>query len=471
MNNYPIFKEIPYQDANSVYALFADQAWSIFLDSADSAQQMEDTNRYSYIGVDPFEKIVIKNKKLLSNGDAVEQPFQYLKQVMNKYKLDHKPGYPLFQGGALGFFSYDLCHYLEEVNYPKHADENPYPDLAIGLYDIIIAVDHVEKKSELVSTGFPEIEPEKRLARAQKRINEYLQKLLNKASNEKALTSPGKVELRSPFDKKTYANIVKKAQNYILEGDIFEVNLSHRFTAKIDAARTDKYQLYCRMREHNPSPFSAYLNFDEYQILSASPERFILLNGDQVSTRPIKGTAPRHNDPLEDQRIAKALQNSEKDRSENIIIVDLMRNDLSKICLTESIEVKKLCGLESYPSVHHLVSVVQGQLTPESDAFDLLEASFPGGSITGAPKIRSMQIIYELEPTARGPYCGSVGFIGFDGSMDTSIIIRTLLSYGDHISYQAGGAVVMDSSPEGEYIETLTKSAAIQSTLASWNKK
>lgn len=469
MEELPIAIEIPYEDPAIFFKIFSKEPWSFFLDSADSKKQREDTNRYSYIALDPFEKIVIKNNRRINSEDFVDNPFEYLKQIMSHYQLAYRTGLPPFQGGVLGYFSYDLCHYLEEINYPLIAEESHYADLAVGLYDVVISFDHVLQKSWIVSTGFPEKTRSSRFKKAKEQIAIYLDKL-SKNSNDKYRNSQFKLEevnLISPFNKNGYAELVKKAQKYILEGDIFEVNLSHRFQATLKPEEIHKYDLYLTMRACNPSPFSAYLNLGDHHILSTSPERFLLLQDKVVSTRPIKGTAPRGNSPIEDKTIADALVSSEKDCSENVMIADLLRNDLSKVCEPDSITVKKLCGLETYPTVHHLVTVIEGRLRQEITALDLLEACFPGGSITGAPKIRAMQIIYELEPTPRGPYCGSIGYIGFNNSLDTSIMIRTLLVQGDKISYQAGGAVVLDSSPEGEYEETIAKSMSIRKALVT----
>lgn len=472
MNMQPLFVEIPYVEPSQLFSIVANEPWCFFLDSANSIQQMEDTNRYSYIGFDPFETVFIKNHQRKGSTEKINHPFQYVKKCLEKFKIEHCDALPPFQGGAVGYFSYDLCHYLEKIPYPSIPELNPYADLALGFYDMIVAFDHVDQRAWIISTGFPETAAPLQLERAKERLDRC-QTLLGKArsSLHTLLCEYLPIEFRSPFNQKTYAEIVQKAQHYILEGDIFEVNLSHRFSAKFDFLSDNHYALYLKIRHCNPSPFSAFLNLGDHHILSTSPERFLSLKNNRVSTRPIKGTAPRSKQPQADSKIAAALATSEKDRSENIMIVDLLRNDLSKVCLDDSVMVKKLCGLETYPTIHHLVSVIEGQLLPNKTALDLLEACFPGGSVTGAPKIRAMEIIYELEPTPRGPYCGSIGFIGFNGNMDTSITIRTLLMHTNTLSYQTGGAVVLDSSPESEYHETLIKSAAIRQLFSYWNNQ
>ncbi len=470
MNKLPLYTEIPYDDPARYFREFFDKPWAILLDSADAGMQREDTNRYSYIVVEPFETVVIRDHHRLETGEKTEDPFQYLQQILNRYQLVHHPELSLFQGGAVGYFSYDLCHYYEDIPKPSIAEPHAYADLAVGFYHTIIAFDHVREKAWVIATGFPETEQSRQVLKAEADREHWLQRLgPRKLGGRHARSGSGAIKLTrdlvSPFDYKSYQDMVKRAQQYILEGDIFEVNLSHRFEGGVDFARMDRYDLYLRMRSANPSPFSAYLNFDNFQILSTSPERFLSLKNGMVSTRPIKGTAPRSALLEEDEALAHALLVSEKDRAENVMIVDLLRNDLSKVCMAHGVHVKKLCGLETYPTVHHLVSVIEGQLRFDMKACDLLCACFPGGSITGVPKVRAMQIIYELEPTARGPYCGSVGFIGYNGAMDTSILIRTLLCEGKKVSYQVGGAVLLNSSPEQEYEETWTKSLSIRRVL------
>jgi para-aminobenzoate synthetase component I len=258
--------------------------------------------------------------------------------------------------------------------------------------------------------------------------------------------------------------MVHRVIDYIDAGDVFQVNVSQCFNTKFPG-NYSSMAVYEKLRQLNPAPFSAYLNFPSVTLLSSSPERFLQLSARYIETRPIKGTRKRVAGPIADQLMVNDLLTSEKDRAENIMIVDLLRNDISKVCDDYSVKVTKLCGIESYPTVHHLVSVITGQLKPEHDALDLLKATFPGGSITGAPKVRAMAIIAELEGTQRGPYCGSIGYIGFNGDMDTSITIRTFVIKGDEIYFQAGGGIVADSVPTAEYHEALTKAAALITTL------
>ncbi|HJX87490.1 MAG TPA: aminodeoxychorismate synthase component I, partial [Gemmatimonadales bacterium] len=269
--------------------------------------------------------------------------------------------------------------------------------------------------------------------------------------------------LRSTFTHRGYLDAVARVREYIVAGDIFQANLSQRLQAPL---REAPYDLYRRLRRRNPAPFAAYFDCGDLTVLSASPERFLRLDErGAVETRPIKGTRPRGLGPMHDAALGRALAESEKDRAENVMIVDLLRNDLSRVCRPGSVRVPELFALEHHPTVHHLVSTVVGELAPGADAVDLIRATFPGGSITGAPKVRAMEIIAELEPTRRGVYCGSVGYLSRTGAMDTSIVIRTFVRVGREVYFQAGGGIVADSDPELEYRETLDKARGLIAAL------
>ncbi|HXI19742.1 MAG TPA: aminodeoxychorismate synthase component I, partial [Gemmatimonadales bacterium] len=273
------------------------------------------------------------------------------------------------------------------------------------------------------------------------------------------------IALRSSFTHRGYLDAVTRVREYIVAGDIFQANLSQRLEAPLEE---DPWHFYRRLREMNPAPFAAYLEFDGVYVASASPERFLLVDpAGRVETRPIKGTRPRGLSPRHDAELSRELHGSEKDRAENLMIVDLLRNDLSRVCGPGTVRVPELFALEGYRSVHHLVSTVTGELAPGRDALDLLAASFPGGSITGAPKVRAMEIIAELEPSRRGIYCGSIGYLSVTGAMDTSIVIRTVVSLGGRAYFSAGGGIVADSDPEQEYRETLDKARAIVATFGA----
>jgi para-aminobenzoate synthetase component 1 len=320
---------------------------------------------------------------------------------------------------------------------------------------VVVAFDVIERRGFILSTGFPEMERPARHRRAIER-GRWFEARLRRAP---VVPPAGNMPLEgwtSNFTKVSYQRMVREVIERILSGDIFQANVAQRFEAPVPLD-FDHFGFYRRLRTFNPAPFAAYLDHADFVIASASPERFLKVDGDRVETRPIKGTRRRFADAVLDALQARALTESRKDRAENVMIVDLLRNDLSKVCLPGSVQVPRLCGLETFASVHHLVSTVVGRLREGQGAADVLAAAFPGGSVTGAPKVRAMEIITEMEGHARGPYCGAIGYIGFDGTMDTSIVIRTAAFRGGTCVVQAGGGVVTASDPAAEYDETLDK--------------
>jgi para-aminobenzoate synthetase component 1 len=459
MMAYPLIEEISYQDPCSIFAYFCERDGAVFLDSSELRKHC---GRYSFIAVDPFSLLTSKHGKITLNGEIFHgNPFQILAEKLDEFHRESHPDLPPFQGGAAGFFSYDLYRHLENVS--EHAlDDMHYPDMTVGFYDIVLAFDHELREAWIFSNGYPEKEEPARRNRAERRLAWMLRELSAIKAMPDLNNQPSIIE--ADFSRNQYQLAVQKVIDYILAGDIFEANISQRFKATLPN-NFSSFDLYSRLRKMNPAPFAAYLKFDDLVIASASPERFLKLTQDKVETRPIKGTRPRGKSEEEDRALANDLLQSAKDHAENVMIVDLLRNDLSKVCENHSVKVPQLCGLESYASVHHLVSVVEGKLKKHYKAMDLFTACFPGGSITGAPKIRAMEIIAEIEPTSRGPYCGSIGYIGFDGTMDTSIVIRTCVIKNNIATFQAGGAIVADSNPEEEYEETLTKAKALHKVL------
>lgn len=458
----PSFVEISYKDPLEIFALFADKSGSVFL---DSAKKSTDLGRYSYIAVEPFLTFQCQNGKIKINEKETDgNPWELLQLLLTLFKTKPISGIPILQGGVVGYFSYDASRYLETL--PDNTiDDFEFPDMSFGFYDVILSFDHELKKAWIVSTGFPEFISERRLLRAEQRIQIWLQRI-NSISALGPLSSVycSTENIASNFNQKEYEQAVGSVIESILCGDIFEANISQRFSVNLPE-NLNAFELYRRLSVRNAAPFAAYLHFDDTVLASASPERFLRLNNRAVETRPIKGTSPRFEDPVKDESSANTLLMSEKDRSENIMIVDLMRNDLSRVCDDHSVTVPQLCGLESFATVHHLVSVVRATLSVNYDAVDLLRATFPGGSITGAPKVRAMEIIDEIEPHRRGPYCGSIGFISFSGDMDTSITIRTYAIKNKRLSFHVGGAIVVDSNPAQEYQETLDKAAGMLSAL------
>jgi para-aminobenzoate synthetase component 1 len=355
------------------------------------------------------------------------------------------------------------------------------PDTTIGIYDWVIAWDHQHGKAWLISTGVPDVGPA-RENRAQERMRFVLAALNGPEGRPPRMTPlPRRTTaptssvdpesmFRSTFDQAGYEKAVARVVEYILAGDVFQVNLSQRFEAP---ASGDPFELYRTLRTINPAPFSAFLDFGDTVIASASPERFLRYDPTTraVETRPIKGTRPRGGTPGEDAALIEALRTSAKDRAENVMIVDLLRNDLSRVCEPGSVEVPSLLAVETHPTVHHLVSTVTGTLEQGRTVRDLLRATFPGGSVTGAPKIRAMEIIAELEPTRRGPYCGSIGYWSLTGALDTSIVIRTYVVVGDTVYFHAGGGIVADSNPQAEYRETMDKAKALMEALSPGHSK
>lgn len=437
--------------------------------------------RYSFLTADPFEWIISEEESSRDVHSLIAGtgPLAELAQRLAKYRLETLPDLPPFQGGAAGLFGYDLCHCIEKLPRPRF-NEFQCPHLAVGFYDWVIAFDHAQRRSWLISTGLPATNGPRRRLRAEKRLQELKKRLLSApqarspvSTSESArpvppdklaqqFTLPIHHGLTSNFHRAGYLNAVRRAIEYTQAGDCFQVNLSQRL---LYPALIEPVELYRRLREQNPSPFGGYFDLGDFTIVSASPERFLSLRQGEIEARPIKGTRPRGQTPAEDQTQVASLLASTKDRAENVMIVDLLRNDLGRVCQYGSVHVAALCRLESYPFVHHLVSEVRGRLRCNLGPIDLLRAAFPGGSVTGAPKIRAMEIIAELEPTARGPYCGSLGYIGFDGTMDTNILIRTFTVGRGWIQFPVGGGIVADSVPEQEYEETLHKAEGLLRAL------
>jgi para-aminobenzoate synthetase component 1 len=454
----------PPPDVEAALLCLASQPHSLFLDSAMRDPRL---GRYSFLTAEPFEFLAAP----ADGSDALS----LIQSRLRAFPAAPRPGLPPFQGGAAGLLSYDLARGLEKVPLPQF-DEFRLPAMAVGLYDVVLAIDHVQHRAWIISQGFPETEPARRMARARDRLNHFMELLQSapaadrdrSAGRERSRLSidelapsfqvPGPRGLLSNFTASDYQAAVQRAVDYIHAGDVFQVNLSQRL---LHAVTCDPLSLYLRLRECNPAPFAAWFDLGDAQIISASPERFLSVRGGRAEARPIKGTRRRVAHAEADLFAGDDLQQSEKDRAENVMIVDLLRNDLSRVCTPDSVRVTQLCGLEVYQFVQHLVSAVEGTLTAGKTAVDLVRAAFPGGSITGAPKIRAMEIIAELEPTARGPYCGSIGYFGFDGSADLSILIRTITAARGWWQFPVGGGIVAQSSPPREYEETWHKAEGL----------
>ena len=462
--------------------------YRLFLDSASTASRF---GRYSFLTADPVAIVRSRGVEVecldLQTGARREisgDPLVVLRELVMPYAAEPVAGLPPFQGGAAGYVAYDWGLTLERLPAPRY-DDLGLPDLVLGLYDWVIAWDHESSRAWVISTGIPERTADARRARAGSRAAFVKQRLEAREPGlgirdsglgirdsgarppsfavERGWWNPS-FQLRSSFPRDSYLAAVQRVRDYIFAGDIFQANLSQRFEA---ATTEPAWSFYTRLRRRNAAPFAAFLDFPEVTVVSASPERFLRVDAHgHVETRPIKGTRPRGVGPEHDAALGQALAESAKDRAENLMIVDLMRNDLSRVCKPHSVRVSELFSLEHYATVHHLVSTVVGELNPGADAIDLLRAAFPGGSITGAPKLRAMEVIAELEPSRRGVYCGSIGYWSVTGELDTSIAIRTAVVQDGRVYFSAGGGIVADSDPQQEYMETLDKARAMIDALA-----
>lgn len=432
----------------------------------DSAAPDARLGRYSFVAADPFAWI----ERQATDFD----PLGEIEQQLQLYRHPHRDDLPPFQGGAAGLLGYELSRTLERVPAARR-DDLPTPALGMGLYDVVLAFDHVQNRGWIISQGFPETGPGARRDRAAARLAQFRAHVsrpgagISKNAPAKALSYlapqfPMPFEgVTSNLSAESYVALVRRVVDYIHAGDVFQVNLAQRLLYR---ASLPAHELYFRLRARNPAPYAGFLDLGECQIASASPECFLTVRGREVETRPIKGTRGRSPLPEADLFAGDELSESEKDRAENVMICDLMRNDLSRVCLPESVHVSQLCRLETYPFVKHLVSVVRGKLRPGCTPLQLLRAGFPGGSITGAPKVRAMEIIAELEPTARGPYCGSLAYIGFNGTMDASILIRTITAAHGWWQLPVGGGIVAQSDPDDEYRETWHKARGLLQALS-----
>jgi para-aminobenzoate synthetase component I len=463
----PLVFELPgVPDAEAAFARLRSLPHCLWL---DSARRHPTLGRYSFLAADPFDYVEL----------PVEGPpaLDRWREIMAPFASARVPGLPPFQGGAAGLIAYDLGRQLERSPAPA-IDEFGLPALAIGLYDVVLAIDHVDNRAWLISHGWPELSREARLRRATQRAEEFRGWLAAapRGVERKPVLPPlaaeslaprfvvrGPAGLTSNFSGPDYLRAIRRCVEYVVAGDIFQVNLAQRL---LYPAADHAADLYLRLRRRNPATFAAYFDLGDFQIASASPERFLSAQQGEVEARPIKGTRLRTQLPEADLFAADDLRASEKDRAENVMIVDLLRNDLSRVCRPESVQVTQLCELESYEYVQHLVSAVRGTLRPECGPLDLIRAAFPGGSITGAPKTRAMEIIAELEPTARGAYCGALAYLGFDGALDSSILIRTFTAGRGWWQFPVGGGITAQSTPELEYDETWHKAEGLIRSLA-----
>ena len=446
----------------------------------DSALGNEETGRYSFIGHSPFLTLMSKGSNILIQGrkgitKKKGNPLDELRNILSNFHLENNSGPIPFTCGAVGYFAYDLCHFVEKL--PNTTiDDIGFPEMYFSFYDTVIGFDNLESKGYITSVNLSphsKRSTEESLNNISRMINHEANAPCDKEQrfNEKRT----KRKIISNFSKEDYLKTIERAKHYIRAGDIYQVNLSQRFQTQTDM---QPYEIYKRLRKINPAPFSCFLKFDNKYIISSSPERFLSVRNmpnstdknnetvtRKVQTKPIKGTRPRCNREDINLKMKKDLLSSKKDNAELTMIVDLERNDLGRVCNYNTVKVTEERILEEHPSVYHLVGTVEGELHPRHDTIDLIKATFPGGSITGVPKVRAMQIIDELEPTKRSVYTGAIGYIGFNGNIDLNIAIRTFLVKDDHVYFQVGGGIVADSDPEEEYEETLHKAKALIDTI------
>ena len=461
-----------------LYRLIASPSQPSFL--LDSGKGTVGGARYSFLGSSPFSVLTGRqgqaSLRTHEGGEcSLKDPFGSLCRLFAGPQIEAPPGLPAFWSGAVGYLSYDLVRGFETL--PSIAkDDLLLPHLQFGLYDIITAVDHQTDCLQIIFCPPMERflgEPREKLYReGLDRLAEWETRLSGRPAPLKNLPPLDQMDFHPNQTRDAYLDRVRRCQQYIAAGDIYQANLSHRFTLQPPSAYADgadrqpyEQELYRRLQAVNPSPFSGLMHFDDVTLISSSPERLVRLHNRQADTRPIAGTRPRGLDAHDDQRLIGELLANEKERAEHLMLVDLERNDLGRVCQFGSVQVDEFMAIEQYSHVSHIVSNISGALKPDATPFDLIQAIFPGGTITGVPKIRCMEIIEELEPVRRGPYTGSFGYIGWNGDLDLNIVIRTLVWCGGKGYLQVGAGIVADSDPAKEYEETLQKAQAFFSAL------
>lgn len=467
---YIIEKIDKYYSVKNILEFFADFPYAAILDSSLMRNCL---GRFTIIGYDPFLVFKTRNGKgCLIKRDRQKNikghPLELLRGLLQKYKTSWQDEEIPFIGGCIGYFSYDLVNFIEDI-FSYNSDDIGINDLEMGFYNKVIIIDHEKRKTYAVGSSSGgktanvqaeacnNLEDLKRILKNFEEINERRENFTKNYN-----CCPGENSLIANFSREQYIQTVSRAREYIRCGDIFQANLSQRFETVI---KINPAEVYLMLREQSPSPFAAYLSFDELKVISSSPERLLKIKDRKIETRPIKGTRPRGRNIEEDKYNKEDLLMSEKDCSELTMIVDLSRNDLGKVCEIGSVVVDKLSEIEEYANVFHMVATVSGRMKEGKDVVDCLYAAFPGGSITGAPKVRACEIIEELEPVKRGIYTGSIGYIDFNGDSDLNIAIRTIVVKDNKAYYNVGGGIVWDSQPAEEYAETLHKGKIMMNVL------
>jgi len=474
-NLIPVFKDITADLGTPVSAFMKiDRGdYSFLLESVEGGEKIA---RYSFLGSGPSLVFKSKGRKIEITEEGKtrrfitsDDPLEEMRKILRRYRFVHTASLPRFCGGLVGFMGYDMVRFFEELP-SKNPDELKVPDCVFLLTDTILIFDHVKHKIKVVSNAHIEGDPSKAYDKAAKKIDNLI-KLLDsplKAKARRAARRKGlRLEVESNFTKPEFVAIVKKAKGYIRIGDIIQVVPSQRFSAGITSSGID---LYRSLRMINPSPYMYYLKLKDLSLVGASPELMVRCEDGVVKLRPIAGTRPRGRDEKEERRLEKNLLSSVKERAEHIMLVDLGRNDIGRVCRYGTVKVSELMVIEKYSHVMHIVSECTGRLKANKDTFDLIRATFPAGTVSGAPKVRAMEIIEELENTRRGPYAGLVGYFSFSGNTDTCINIRTIVIKGKRAYVQAGGGVVADSDPEKEYQETVNKAKATMKAIEAAEK-
>jgi len=467
----PVYRKLPadLETPVSVYLKLAQQgSYSFLLESVEGGEQI---GRYSFLGVNPKGVITVRDGQVTRILHGVtttrplpegQDPLGAIKQEFARVKPVKVPGLPRFVGGAVGFLSYDAVRYFERL--PSTAvDELHTPDAAFLLPDTLVIFDHAKHQLIVLANAHNTGDPDAAYDEAVARVEQIVTALREPLPPIPQAETPLNDELKSNMTREKYEDNVRAAKEYIAAGDAFQIVMSQRLSRKTSAP---PLAIYRALRMLNPSPYMFFLNFGEdFSLIGASPEMMVRLEDGVATVRPIAGTRKRGVDDADDARLAEELINDPKERAEHVMLVDLGRNDLGRVCLYGTVRVPRMMYIERYSHVMHIVSEVSGQIRPDMDAFDLLRATFPAGTLSGAPKVRAMEIIEELEGTRRGPYAGTVGYFSFDGSMDTCITIRSVFMRGDTLTLQAGAGIVADSDPSFEFEESINKARAVAAAI------
>ncbi len=457
----------------SAYLKIRDPSFSYLLESADGGKRW---GRYSFIGYKPYLIAISRDREMeIWKGSEktklkdVRNPLHVLRDLSTQFRPVKNKELAPFQGGLVGYFNYDLVRKWEQ-RIEISPEDRDMPEAIFTASQRIIIFDHLTHRIRVVA--FAHLSEEKDLKKAYTEASEEVEETIRELQRPLSTVSTGApfsvADLKSNFQKEEFEESVRKAKNYIINGDIIQVVISQRFSGEVSG---DDFTLYRNLRSINPSPYMFYLNFGEKKLIGASPEILVRLTDGKIELRPIAGTRPRGATSEEDQELEKDLMADPKERAEHIMLVDLGRNDVGKVAEPGSVTVPRLMEVERYSHVMHIVSRVEGILRKDMDSFDLFMSSFPAGTVSGAPKIRAMEIISKLEPSSRGPYAGAVGYFGFSGSMDFCITIRTITIIKNRLSFQVGAGIVADSIPEREFEETLNKAGAMLNAIQRANGK